>query len=219
MGADTLFEACVTSLDSAVAAEQGGAGRVELCGWEAEGGTTPTPALIKEVCARLRIPVFALIRPRGGDFVYSAAEADRVVAEIEMAKREGVRGIVAGALNRQGRIDEGTTARFVTAASPLPLTFHRAFDAATDQGMALEALVSLGVTRVLTSGGAATAEQGISMLRKLVEQGRGRIGILAGGKIRAENVVAIVHQSGVREIHARTEARGIVDALKASGRL
>lgn len=209
-----LFEACVTSLDDAVRAEREGAGRIELCGWEAEGGTSPSAALIKETCGRLTIPVFAFIRPRGGDYVYSSAELDGTVGEIGAAKGSGAAGIVAGALLRDGSVDEAATARLIAAARPLPFTFHRAFDEVPDPTTALDVLIGLGVDRVLTAGGRGTAEQGIPVLRGLVARGGGRIAILAGGGVRGHNVSRIVRETGVREVHAKSAAGPIVAALR-----
>ena len=208
-----LFEACVTSLEDAVRAEREGAGRIELCGWEAEGGTSPSVALIKETCGRLKIPVFAFIRPRGGDYVYSVAELDGIIREIDAAKGSGAAGIVAGALHRDETVDEEATARLIAATRPLPFTFHRAFDEVPDPIAALDVLIRLGVDRVLTAGGRGTAEEGIPVLRDLVAHGKNRIAILAGGGVRAHNVVAIVRGTGVREVHAKSEAGPIVAAL------
>lgn len=212
-GPSILFEACVTSLEDAVRGEREGAGRIELCGWEAEGGTSPSVALIKETCSRLKIPVFAFIRPRGGDYVYSDAELDGVIREIAAAKGSGAAGIVAGVLRRDGSVDEAATARLVAAARPLPFTFHRAFDEVPDPTAALDALIRLGVDRVLTAGGRGTAEEGIPVLRDLVAHAKGRIAILAGGGVRAHNVAAIVRDTGVREVHAKSGAGPILAAL------
>ena len=208
-----LFEACVTSLDAAMAAEREGARRIELCGWEADGGTSPSTALIRETCIRLKIPVFAFIRPRGGDYLYSAAELGGIIREISAAKASGAAGIVAGVLRRDGTVDEEATARFIAAARPLPFTFHRAFDEVPDPVAALDALIRLGVDRVLTAGGRGTAEEGIPVLRRLVAHAEGRIVILAGGGVRAHNVATIIRETGVREVHAKSEAGPIVAAL------
>ena len=157
----TLIEACVDSIDSAIEAELGGADRVELCGELLQGGVTPSAGLIGAVCERVRIPVFALIRPRGGDFLYDDDELDVMLRDIEVIRSMNVEGIVIGALTRDGDIDVGTLYTLIAAAGDMHVTFHRAFDFVRDQRVALEALIELGVDRVLTSGGAATALDGV----------------------------------------------------------
>lgn len=208
-----LFEACVESVAEAVAAERGGAGRVELCVDLRVDGTTPPAELVREACRALTIPVMVLVRPRAGDFHYSAAEVIGMIADIERARTNGAAGVVIGALDADGAVDRPATARLIAAARPLSVTFHRAFDVAPDRAAALEALVSLGIDRVLTSGGAPSAEKGIPELKRLVEQASGRIGILAGGRIRAGNAATIVTATGVQEIHAHTAATAMMAAL------
>ena len=198
-----LIEACVDSVPSALAAEAGGAGRVELCDNMIEGGTTPSAGTIAEAKARLRIPVFVMIRPRGGDFLYSDVEYDVMRRDIAHARALGADGVVLGLLDRGGSIDGARTTALVDAARPLPVTFHRAFDVARDPEEALEALVRLRVERVLTSGQATTAPEGAALITRLVRQAAGRIGILPGCGLDETNVREFVAQTGAREVHVR----------------
>jgi copper homeostasis protein len=198
-----LVEACVDSVECALAAEAAGAGRVELCADLVQGGTTPSAGTIALCCERLRIPVFVMIRPRGGDFVYSASECETMRRDIACAGRLGAAGVVFGLLREDGTVDEARTRILVEEARPLAVTFHRAFDVCRDPLRALEVLVRLGVDRVLTSGQAATAEQGAPLIERLVRRAEDRIGILAGGGVREGNVADLVARTGVREVHLR----------------
>ncbi len=206
-----LVEACVETLEGALAAEAGGAGRVELCAALEVGGLTPAWDLVTSCVGRLSIPVFVLVRPRAGSFVLSEVELAEVVREIGQVVGLGADGVVGGALTPGGSVDVRATSAMLTAAGPLPFTFHRAFDKVDDQAEALEALISIGVRRVLTSGGAATAAEGAKQIGKLVIQAAGRIGILAGGSVRAHNVAALISATGVTEVHSRTpvDAEGV----------
>ena len=212
-----LVEACVESLEAALAAAVGGADRIELCSNLAAGGTSPDAATLAACLSRLTIPVFVMVRPRGGDFHYSAAERAGMVEEIWQVKAAGAQGIVTGALRPDATVDETLTRELIAAARPLPVTFHRAFDACDDMEEALEALIALGVTRVLTSGGAATAPEGAATIAKLVRLAAGRIGIIAGGGVNGDNVAALVRTTGVREVHLSTrdadKIRRVVAAL------
>jgi len=187
-----LIEGAVESLEAALAAVEGGADRLELCTDLAHGGTTPDLKLLQ---FQLPIPVFVLVRPRAGDFVYTDAEHRTMLEQISRARSAGAHGIVTGDL----RLDR--TRDLIAAARPLPVTFHRAFDVFPDRSEALERLISLGVERVLTSGGASTAPEGAEEIRRLVVQAKGRIEILPGGGINPNNVARLVHQTGVREVH------------------
>ncbi len=212
-----LLEACIETLPGALAAEEGGAGRVELCASLALGGLTPPGALIAECVRRLSIPVFVLVRPVPGPFVLSASELERLLLDVRLASDQGAAGIVAGALTTSGMIDQRALDAIVAAAGPLPVTFHRAFDATADQLSALDQLVRAGLRRVLTSGGAATATKGTPRIRALVDRAGGRIGILAGGSVRAHNAAALVEATGVTEIHSGTpEDAAAVRALVAA---
>ena len=200
-GTIPLIEAAVESLEAALAAQAGGADRIELCTDLAHGGTTPAVELLRESIFRLSIPIFVLVRPRAGDFSYTAAEHRVMLEQIEHAKQAGAHGIVTGALTLQRELDEVRTAELLEAARPLHFTFHRAFDACRDRRTTLESLSRLGVERVLTSGGATTAAEGVHEIGRLVIQAKGRIEILPGGGVTAENVIQLVQQTGVREIH------------------
>jgi copper homeostasis protein len=200
---NVLVEACVDTVASALAAERGGAGRLELCDNLFDGGTTPSAGMISAVKAAVHIPVYVIVRPRGGGFVYSHDEISVMRLDVEAAKMLGADGVVVGALTREGRIDAETLRVLADAAAPLPLTFHRAFDLARDQQQALEVLIQHGVERVLTSGGAPTALEGIAAIAALARRAAGQIAIMAGGGVREETVQEIVHRAGVREVHVR----------------
>ena len=198
-----LVEACVDTVASALAAQSGGAGRIELCANLVEGGTTPSAGMIDAVKSRSRLPVFVIVRPRGGGFVYSPAELDVMRRDIDVARRLGGDGFVIGALRGDGRVDAMATRALVDAAAGRPVTFHRAFDLARDPFEALETLVECGVERVLTSGGAETALDGAETIAALVARAGRRLAVMAGGGIRETGVRELVRRSGVREIHVR----------------
>lgn len=200
-----LVEAAVESLDDALAACEGGADRLELCGDLRVGGVTPAEQLIEQVIDRVDVPVCVMIRPRGGSFLYTAHELDTMRRDIERARELEVDGIVLGVLDTRNEIDVYRCRDLIDVADGLPVTFHRAFDRIADQQHALDNLVELGVARVLTSGGAECAERGIDALRDLVEMADGQLSILAGGGVREHNVVEIVRETGVAEVHLRCE--------------
>jgi len=206
-----LIEACVEALEGALAAEEGGAGRIELCTGLEVGGLTPDPALVAACASRLAIPVFVLVRPAPGSFVLSPEDLDKLLRQVQSVKSSGAAGIVAGAVTTSGTIDRRALGAIIAAADPLPITFHRAFDQLTHLGSALDALIELGVSRVLTSGGAPSAVEGADRIKQLVIQSAGRIGILAGGTVRAHNVERLVRLTGVAEVHSRTadDAKGV----------
>ncbi|XP_051473614.1 copper homeostasis protein cutC homolog isoform X2 [Apus apus] len=195
-----LMEVCVDSVESAVNAERGGAGRIELCAALLEGGTTPSMGLLQVVKQCVRVPVFVMIRPRGGDFLYSDREVEVMKADIRLAKLHGADGLVFGALTEDGRVDtELCTALLV--CRPLPVTFHRAFDMVHDPLVALETLISLGFERVLTSGCDSSALEGLSLIKRLVEQAKGRIVVMPGGGITERNLQRILEGSTASEFH------------------
>jgi copper homeostasis protein len=216
MGA-VLVEACVDSVESSLAAERGGAGRLELCDALFDGGTTPSAGMIAACRERVSIPVFVIIRPRGGGFVYSEPELDVMRRDIVVARGLGAAGVVIGILAPNGTVDEARTRTLVEAADGLPVTFHRAFDFTPDPHQALDTLISVGVQRVLSSGGASTARDGIPTLAALVRQAGDRLVVMAGGGVREENVAAIVADAGVREVHVRLTrlTRGGGSALRS----
>ena len=198
-----LIEACVDSVASALAAQDGGAGRIELCDALVEGGLTPSAGKIAMCCERLTIPVVVLIRPRSGDFLYGDTDTELMFRDIEVAKRLGAKGVAIGALRPDGTVDEARMKLLIAAARPMEVVFHRAFDGTPDPFAALEALVKLGVDRVLTSGQGKTAAEGIPVLEALVTSAKGRIAILAGGGVDETNAPRLVTAARVRELHIR----------------
>lgn len=202
-GMSILVEACVDTVASALAAERGGAKRLELCDNLFDGGTTPSAGMISAVKAAVRIPVVVIVRPRGGGFVYTDDEVAVMRLDIEAARMLGADGVAVGALTRDALVDAERLRLLVAAAAELPVTFHRAFDLARDQGRALDALARCGVSGVLTSGGAASALDGADRIASLVRQAAGDIEVIAGGGIREENVCEVVRRTGVREVHVR----------------
>eukprot|EP00058_Branchiostoma_floridae_P022792 XP_002608282.1 hypothetical protein BRAFLDRAFT_59840 [Branchiostoma floridae] len=194
------MEVCVDSVESAVNAEDGGASRLELCGNLMEGGTTPTLGLLRVVKQKVRIPVYVMIRPRGGDFLYSITERQVMMADLCLAKEEGADGIVLGALTEDGRIDKDLCMELI------------AFDMVEDPSQALEDVISLGCERLLTSGCDSTVLEGLPTLKKLTEQARGRITIVpdihvtcacvgGGGGINERNLPRVLEGTGAREFH------------------
>ncbi|MFY8020140.1 MAG: copper homeostasis protein CutC [Bacteroidia bacterium] len=184
-----LLEICVTSLESAIAAEQGGANRIELCDNLIEGGTTPSLGMVWACASQLIIPIHVLIRPRAGDFCYDDAEKAIMLKDIEYLKQiKGVAGFVIGALNEQGEIDQSFCEEMITACRPHQITFHRAFDVCKDPIQSLEVLIDLGFDILLSSGQETTAEKGFALLQTLHQQAAGRIEIMPGAGIQDSNV-------------------------------
>ncbi|KAK9541577.1 hypothetical protein VZT92_001610 [Zoarces viviparus] len=201
MAESFLLEACVDSVESAVNAERGGAGRLELCSSLLEGGLTPSQGLLQVVKQYVKIPVYVMIRPRGGDFLYSDQEVDVMKKDIEMMKSHGADGLVLGALTEDGRVDAELCMEFLVAAQPLPVTFHRAFDMVRDPTNALETLASLGFQRLLTSGCDNSALEGLPLIKQLIDQAKGRIAIMPGGGITERNLQRILEGTGAQEFH------------------
>lgn len=194
------IEVCVDSVESALAAQEGGADRVELCDNLMEGGTTPSAGMIEVACERLQIGLHVIIRPRGGDFVYSETELEVMRRDIIRAKALRCDGVVLGMLTPDGEIDLDRTAELVELARPLSVTFHRAFDMTADPFRALDDLIGLGVDRVLTSGQEASALEGVDLIRDLVRRAGDRIVVMPGGGV-GRHIRKIVERSGVREVH------------------
>lgn len=197
-----ILEVCAGSVQSAVAALNGGAARIELCSALEIGGVTPSAGLIREARKTEGIAMNVLIRPRGGDFLYDEGETACMEQDIITAKECGADGVVIGALTSDGNIDTAICKRLVKAAGDMQMTFHRAFDMCRDPFRALEEIIDLGCSRILTSGLATTAEEGIGLLTQLVERADGRIIIMPGCGVNASNAAKILDACGATEIHA-----------------
>lgn len=202
-----LFEACVDSLESAMNAELGGSDRIELCVDLLEGGITPSYAMIKLVLEKLSIPVNVLVRPRGGDFLYTDYEFEVTKRDIEYCKQIGVNGVVIGILNEDGTIDKVRMKKLIETARPMSVTFHRAFDMTRDPVEAINDLIELGIDRLLTSGQEADVHKGILTLKELKKLAGNKIVIMPGGGVNEENIKEVVEQTGVSEIHASARER------------
>lgn len=197
------MEVCVDSVESAVNAYNGGASRLELCAALSEGGLTPSPGMLRIIKSIVTIPVFVMLRPRGGDdFVYSCYEVEVMKHDASILKDSGADGFVFGALTPSGGIDKNVCKDIMDVVSPLPATFHRAFDVCCDIHMALPAIIEAGFSRLLTSGQELTASKGISVIKKLVLDASGRIIIMPGAGITKANIGEILRQTGAREFHA-----------------
>lgn len=195
------IEVCVDSVASAVNAAQGGASRVELCDNLFEGGTTPSAGMIEVVRNKIDIGLQVMLRPRGGDFLYSEEEYAVIKRDMQVARELGADGVVFGFLTPEGNIDKPRTEELIALARPMNSTFHRAFDMSRDPFQALEDLIQLGVDRVLTSGQERTAIEGMELIAELVKRAGDRIIILAGGGVRPHNIQKLVQNTGVKECH------------------
>lgn len=200
----TLLEVCIDDLHGARAALRGGAGRLEVCSRLDLGGLTPEPALLAALKAEARVPLYCMVRPRGGDFVLRGDDLARTLDDLERVLDGGADGVVYGWITADGRVDRAALEALVARSRGVPVTFHRAFEAVHDQLAGLETLVACGVSRVLTSGGAKDAHEGRQALRTLVDAARGRLRVLPGGGVRAHNAAAIVAATSVDEIHSST---------------
>lgn len=222
-----VVEICAEGIASALAAAQGGADRIELCEHLSVGGVSPSAGTISVAVQQRRPPLHVLIRPRGGDFVYDAAEEQSMRHNIRAARALGANGVVLGVLRGDRTIDVERTRSLIAEARPLRVTFHRAFDAVPDPIEALETLIDLGVSRLLTSGGASEAREGLDLLAKLVDRAADRITIMAGGRVTQDDLPALA-DAGLREVHVgsavrrgeRTDpliVRQFVEAARAAG--
>lgn len=196
-----MIEVCVEGVDGAVAAAEGGADRVELCASLIEGGITPSLGTVRAAVAAVRVPVMVMVRPRGGDFLYSEREFASMLDDVAALRSSGAAGVVFGCLTADGAIDEARTRALVEAARPLSVTVHRAFDMTADPRTALEALVRCGVDRVLTSGQQVRGIDGVGMLAALVRQAAGRIIVLGCGALDTATIGAVRREAGLAELH------------------
>lgn len=210
------FEVCANGVESCLAAQEGGADRVELCAGIPEGGTTPSYGEIK-IARRMLTDtrLHVIIRPRGGDFLYTPLELERMEEDIRMARELGADGVVFGCLSKDGSIDHEANRRLMAQSGDMSVTFHRAFDRCRNPHVALEELIAIGFNRILTSGQQPTAQQGTPMLRQLNEQSRGRITILAGCGVNENNIHDIRMYTGIHEFHfsARTPVKSRMEHI------
>jgi copper homeostasis protein len=196
------LEVCIDSVESAIAAERGGAKRVELCSDLLEGGITPGAGLIACVRRHIAIELFVMIRPRGSDFCYSDFEFEVMKEEIGHARSLGADGVVLGLLDKDGRVDVDRTAQLVELAGPLAVTFHRAIDMTPDLHEALDQVIAAGASRILTSGGAPTVLRGMEEIARMVQSAQGRIAIMPGGGITPANIADLAQATGATEFHS-----------------
>ncbi|MDB5118792.1 MAG: copper homeostasis protein CutC [Sphingobacteriales bacterium] len=202
------LEICANSVTSALIAQQGGANRVELCENLAEGGTTPSYAQIEIARKLLKIELFPILRPRGGDFVYSDLEFEIMKADLTIIKELGCDGVVFGILDQDGNVDKHRCAELLKLAQPLQVTFHRAFDKSANLFQALEDIIALGFSRILTSGGKPTVIEGIETITKLVSAAKGRISIMPGSGVNENNLDELIIETGATEFH--TTAKSVI---------
>lgn len=197
-----ILEIAVFNIDSAIAAAEAGADRLELCENPQDGGTTPSYGFMKTVRELVTIPIFPIIRPHGGDFLYSEAAFRVMQKDIALAKELGFEGIVLGLLNSDGTIDAGRTAQLVEQAYPMEVTFHRAFDRAIGPLEAMETIIQTGCSRILTSGQQPNAFDAKDLIQELVANASDRIIIMPGSGVRASNIKALADATGAQEMHS-----------------
>ena len=202
-----VFELCAESVEACLAAHDGGAHRIELCTALSEGGLTPSHGLIRAAIAMSRLPVHVLLRPRSGDFLYTTAELEVMREDLKYARALRANGVVVGFLHADGNVDVERTREFVALASPLEVTFHRAFDYAASHEQALEDVIATGCRRVLTSGGERDVVRGAKALALLVKQAAGRIDIAVGGGLRLNNAAGVARVTGAQHFHGSLRRR------------
>jgi copper homeostasis protein len=198
---EILLEVCAFTLEGCVAAYKGGANRIELCQGPDDGGTTPSIGLQKLAMQLVPIPIYPIIRPRGGDFLYTTADVDAMAFDIEAFEKIGCPGVVIGALDAKGNIDIGILKTLIAAAKNMDITVHRAFDRSNDAFAALDAIINLGGKRILTSGLQTNAPDGAALLAKLVEAAGSNCIIMPGAGVRANNVAALLNTTKAKEVH------------------
>jgi len=190
------------NIESCLAAQEAGADRIELCGSPGEGGTTPSYGLVQSAREKLEIDLYVMIRPRGGDFLYTDNEFEMMMKEVEFCKRSGCDGIVTGALTPDGHVDKEKCKILIDLAFPMEVTFHRAFDRVADPFASLEDLITLGFERILTSGLKPKAVQNTHLLSQLIQKSAGRIIIMPGSGINSGNIITIAEKTGAKEFHS-----------------
>jgi copper homeostasis protein len=200
------LEICAGSVASCIAAQEGGAQRIELCDNLLEGGTTPSYATIAVAREKVQLALYPIIRPRGGDFLYDALEFEVMQKDIALCKHLGCDGVVIGILTPDGRVDKDRCKTLVDLAWPMGVTFHRAFDMTANPSEALEDIISIGCERILSSGQRNTAVEGIPLLKTLVQQADGRIAIMAGSGVRSNNIGTLIKETGATEYHTSAKA-------------
>lgn len=204
------IEICLNGIDSAIAAQEGGATRVELCDNLIEGGTTPSQGMIELVAESLTIDTMVMVRPRGGDFLYTEREFEVMRRDTSRMHQYNVMGVVFGILTPEGRVDKQRTAELIERARPLQVTFHRAFDMTRDPLEALDDLLALGVDRILTSGQALTAMQGLETIAKLQKRAEADMIIMPAVGVNADNARHIIEIANIREIHIGSDVESKV---------
>lgn len=209
-GRKLILEVCIDSVESALAAQRGGARRVELCADLANGGTTPSAGMISKVRDRISIDLSVMVRPRPGDFIYSDIEFDIMKSDVSAARGMGADGVVVGVMTAKGEIDVEKTKSLVQLARPMSVTFHRAFDECVDLPQALDRLKDTGVNRILTSGGKGEIGKNIDALAHLVIRAGSSLNVMAGGGITSENVEDIVGRAHVKEVHVLSAVSSII---------
>lgn len=202
MSMEYFLESCCTDVEQIRRAQEAGARRIELCEKLAVGGVTPSAELLKAAISVAKVPVNVLVRPRGGDFVFSAAEADTMLKDIELCRKAGAAAVVIGALDSRGDVDMPLMRRLCDAASGMSVTFHRAFDVCADPLAAFEDVLALGCDRLLTSGHESDAFKGRFFIAELVERAAGRIIVMPGCGVRRSNIARIAADTGAVEFHA-----------------
>jgi len=190
------------NIESCIAAQEAGAHRIELCDNPSEGGTTPSDGFIKGARKKLSIELYVMIRPRGGDFMYSDDEFEIMKTDIEMCRQHGCDGVVIGLLKKDGTIDKKRCSELISLAYPLGVTFHRAFDRAKDPFRALEDVIETGCERILTSGQRPKAVDGAQIIKELITQAEDRIVIMPGSGVDARNIISLAENTGAREFHS-----------------
>lgn len=210
---DRKLEICCYTAESAILAEAAGAHRIELCDNYAEGGTTPSFATIQKVVDNLEVPVNVIVRPRGGDFLYSELEYAIIKEDVRKIEELGANGVVVGFLTANGEIDLSRTEAIMELADNMEVTFHRAFDMCKDPYKALDQLIELGVIRILTSGRMNSALEGADLIGKLVQRAQNNIIIMPGGGVNEKNISELIHSTNALEYHssAKTFIQGKMD--------